>query len=238
MPGTGFIRFGCLKDLDKISRQTAAVFLETVQGEAGVVRADRAYFQALRQRCSETGALLVLDEIQAGFGRTGSFWAFEPFGIQPDVLVMAKAMGAGMPLGAFAGKAALMKDLSHDPVLGHISTFGGHPLSCAAALAGLHFMQENQLCSHVAEKEALFRTLLVHPRIRELRSSGLLMALELGSFESVLQSIRYCLSAGLITDWFLNCDTAIRIAPPLIISEEEIRTACRIILESLDYAGE
>lgn len=234
LPGIGHIRFGVHEDLAVITEKTAAIFIETVQGEAGVRQADAAYFQALRSRCDETGCLLVLDEIQAGFGRTGRFWAFEHYGIEPDVLVMAKAMGAGLPLGAFASSGEKMKKLSHDPVLGHISTFGGHPLSCAAALAGLNFITENRLAEKVTDKEKLFHELLHHPEIKELRSVGLLMALELGSFEKVMKSIRYCLANGLITDWFLHCDTALRIAPPLIISEDEIRLACQIILESLD----
>ena len=236
LPGVGFIGFGEFSDLDKITNATAAVFIETVQGEAGIRTAAKDYFQALRKRCTETGTLLVMDEIQAGFGRTGKFWSFEHYGIEPDVLVMAKAMGAGLPLGAFAARGEIMETLTQNPVLGHISTSGGHPLCCAASLAGLQYLQQSGLVNKVHEKEQLFLSLLQHPAILEVRSAGLLMALELGSFDKVMKSIRHCLDQGLITDWFLHCDTALRIAPPLIISEEEIRTACRIILKALDEA--
>ena len=234
LPGIRHIRFGKTEDLIRINEKTAAIFIETIQGEAGVRTADAAYFQALESRCKETGTLLILDEIQAGFGRSGKFWAFEHYGIVPDVLVMAKAMGAGMPIGAFAANSKLMETLSQNPVLGHISTFGGHPLSCAASLAGLEFILENKLIDSVDSKVKLFHSLLKHSGIIELRSAGLLMALELGSFEKVMKSIRYCLQHGLITDWFLHCNTALRMAPPLTISEEEIYFACKIILESLD----
>jgi acetylornithine/succinyldiaminopimelate/putrescine aminotransferase len=234
LPGIRFIGFGKPEDLEKITCRTAAVFIETVQGEAGIRTAPEAYFKALRQRCFETGTLLVMDEIQAGFGRTGKFWAFQHFGIEPDILVMAKAMGAGLPLGAFAARREIMETLCNHPVLGHISTSGGHPLCCAASLAGLKFLQQSGLVNQVNVKEQLFFRHLQHPSIKEIRSAGLLMALELGSFEKVMKSIRYCLSKGLITDWFLHCDTALRIAPPLIISEEEIQTACRILLESVE----
>lgn len=234
LPGIHFMDFGQAENLSQINEKTAAVFVESVQGEAGVRCAEAVYFQALRKRCNETGTLLILDEIQTGFGRTGSFWAFEKFVIEPDVLVMAKAMGAGLPLGAFAARREIMETLMQNPVLGHISTGGGHPLSCAASLAGLHFLQQSGLILKVGEKEQLFIQLLQHPRIREIRSAGLLMALELGSFEKVLAVIKVCLEKGLITDWFLNCDTALRIAPPLTISEEEIRFACGIILDALN----
>ncbi len=234
LPGIDFVEFGNREDLEKITCRTAAIFIETVQGEAGIRIASRDYFQALRQRCNDTGTLLVMDEIQAGFGRTGKFWAFEHFGTEPDVLVMAKALGAGLPLGAFAARSEIMDTLSHHPVLGHISTSGGHPLCCAASLAGLQFLQQSGLLEQIPAKEALFRHLLRHPLISEIRSAGLLMAVELSSFDRVLEVIRRCLQAGLITDWFLHCDTALRIAPPLIIKEAEIHQACAIILRALD----
>ena len=236
LPGIGFLEFGNADDLEKINCRTAAVFIETVQGEAGIRTATMEYFTALRNRCNETGTLLVMDEIQAGFGRTGKFWAFEHYEIEPDVLVMAKAMGAGLPLGAFAARSEIMKTLSEHPVLGHISTSGGHPLCCAAALAGLQFLLQSGLIESVKEKESLFRSLLIHPEIHEIRSAGLLMAIELGSFDKVMKAIRHCLEAGVITDWFLHCDTALRIAPPLIISREEIRQACSILNAALDDA--
>jgi acetylornithine/succinyldiaminopimelate/putrescine aminotransferase len=234
LPGIKQFRFGVGEDLERITRNTAGVFIETVQGEAGVRKATTSYFKALRERCNQMGTLLVMDEIQTGFGRTGSFWGFEQLGIVPDIIVMAKGMGGGMPLGAFAASKELMKTLTEAPVLGHISTFGGHPVSCAASLAALKFIQKNNLCTEVLKKEQLFKNLLQHSQIIELRSAGLLMALELGSFEKVLKTIKICLEKGVISDWFLHCNTALRIAPPLTIEEPEIRFACQVILDSLD----
>jgi putrescine aminotransferase len=237
LPGIGQIHYGSFSDLEKINQKTAAVFIETVQGEAGIRVACSRYFQELRQRCTETGTLLVVDEIQTGYGRTGTFWGFEKLGFIPDIVLMAKAMGGGMPLGAFAAAPEIMDCLTANPVLGHISTFGGHPLSCAASLAALNFIRENSLCEKIKEKEHLFHRLLQHPEILEVRSSGLMMAAELGSFEKVLAVIDYCLKNGLITDWFLHCNTALRIAPPLTLESSEIEWACSLICAALDEAG-
>jgi len=234
LPGIRQIKFGVIADLSLITEKTAGIFIETVQGEAGVRCGSVDYFYALRHRCSETGTLLVMDEIQTGFGRTGTFWGFEQTGIIPDVVVMAKGMGGGMPIGAFAASSNLMASLTKDPVLGHISTFGGHPVSCAASLATLNFIRENNLPEGIAAKEKQFKQLLQHPKILEIRSAGLLMALELGSFDAVLKVIDYCLKQGVITDWFLHCNTALRIAPPLTIQESEIEMACRVILRALE----
>lgn len=233
IPGHRHIRFGEMDDLQHLTENTAAFLLETVQGEAGVRVPTQQYLQAVRARCTETGTLLILDEIQAGFGRTGRFWAFEHFGIQPDILVSAKGMGGGMPIGAFISSPEIMGSLKENPMLGHITTFGGHPVSAAASLATLRVIQEEKLVTAVAEKAALLRSLLVHPKIQGIRNLGLMMAVELESFEVLKPAIDRAIEMGVITDWFLFCDNSMRIAPPLTITEAEIRKACGVILEAL-----
>lgn len=234
LPGVSHIRFGNIPDLKMITDQTAAFVVETVQGEAGVAHADEAYWKAVRNRCNETGTLLILDEIQCGFGRTGKFWAFEHYGIQPDILVSAKGMGGGMPIGCFISSSELMHVFTNNPVLGHISTFGGHPVSASASLATLKVIHDEGLLEGVAEKEQLFHELLKHPKIKEVRSKGLLMAAEFDSYEVVKPIIDKAIELGVVTDWFLFNDRSLRIAPPLIITNEEIKKACRIILEAID----
>ncbi len=229
LPGIRHIDFNSENDLEKITCHTACVILETVQAEAGVRLPQHDFLKKLRQRCTDVGALLVLDEIQAGYGRTGSLWAFEQYGIVPDILLLAKGMGGGMPIGAFVASKEVMDSLSVNPPLGHITTFGGHPVCCAAALATLKFLTESDLIKKVKEKEALFRQLLNHPAIREVRSAGLLMAVEVGEFEILRKVILECLESGVVTDWFLFNDRSLRIAPPLTISEEEIRQACGVV---------
>ncbi len=236
LPGIRHIDFNCEFCLQKISKKTAAVIIETVQGEWGVRKPQKAFLQKLRERCTEVGALLILDEIQAGMGRTGSLFAFEQYGIVPDVLLLAKGLGGGMPIGAFIASAEVMKVFSFDPILGHITTFGGHPVSCAAALATLRVLTESDLIAQVPKKEALFLELLQHPLIRDVRSAGLMMAVELKDFDQVQKVIKTCIENGLITDWFLFNDRSLRIAPPLIITVQEIRKACSIILAALDLA--
>ena len=233
LPGIRQIRFNEPEDLRWITDRTASVLVETIQGEAGVRIPDEAYLQALRTRCSQTGALLILDEIQAGFGRTGTLFAFEQYGIVPDILVCAKGMGGGMPIGAFIAPQAMMAVLKENPMLGHITTFGGHPISCAASLATLEVILENDLLPGIRAKEALFRELLVHPAIRGIRSRGLLMAVEFESFSVLKPVIDRTIEQGVLTDWFLYCDHAMRIAPPLTITETEIQEACQIILSSI-----
>lgn len=233
LPGTGFIRFNELADLERITTDTAAVFVETVQGEAGIRVADTAYMQALSARCKATGTLLVLDEIQAAMGRTGKLFAFEHYGIVPDILLLAKALGGGMPLGAFVASKEIMASLTENPILGHITTFGGHPVCCAAGLAALDVLLNEGLIHSVAEKEALFRQLLVHPAIKEVRGKGLMLAVELADFDLNKKIIDRCIEHGVITDWFLHCSNSMRIAPPLIITHEQIRTACSVILEAI-----
>ena len=228
------IGFNCEADLEKITERTACVIAETVQAESGVRLPQHDYLEKLRKRCTEVGTLLVFDEIQAGYGRTGSLWAFEQYGVVPDVLLLAKGMGGGMPIGAFIASHEVMHVLGHEPPLGHISTFGGHPVCCAAALATLHFLTDNKLWENVRGKEALFHQLLNHPAILEVRSAGLLMAVEVGEFAMLRQIILECVANGVITDWFLFNDRSLRIAPPLTISEAEIRFACEVINAAIE----
>jgi len=235
LPGVSFIRFNEVDDLHLITNQTACVIIETVQGEAGIRVPNAAYLQALRKRCDETGTLLILDEIQAAFGRTGKLFAFEHFGIVPDILLLAKALGGGMPVGAFISSNAIMGALKENPILGHITTFGGHPVCCAAGLAALEVLLEENLVAGVAEKEALFRKLLVHPAIKQIRGKGLMLAVELDSFDLNKKIIDRCIEHGIITDWFLHCSNSMRIAPPLIINQQQIEHACSVILEAVEY---
>lgn len=234
LPGIKHIDFNEDDAIPQITNQTAAVIIETVQGEWGLRPARTAWIQAIRKRCTEVGALLVLDEIQAGYGRTGHLWAFEAYAIVPDVLLLAKGMGGGMPIGAFIAKKEVMHTLAFDPILGHITTFGGHPVCTAAGLATLQQLLEEDLIAQVPAKEKLFLELLQHPRIVELRHVGLWLALELKDFDEVQKVIDHCVKEGLIIDWFLFNDRSLRIAPPLIINEEEIRWACAVILRGLD----
>ena len=217
-----------------LDESVAAVVVEVFQGEAGVVEARPAWLKKLQKACKKSGSLLIFDEIQTGFGRTGKTFAFEHSGVVPDVLVMAKAMGAGMPLGGFAASPTLMATLSSNPILGHLTTFGGHPVSCAAAEAGLHLLLNENLAAQASEKEAWFRKGLMHPSIQEIRGKGLMLAVDVGSFERVQAVIKVCFEKGLLTDWFLFNDTSIRIAPPLVISKEEAQEAMSILREALD----
>ncbi|WP_420581296.1 aspartate aminotransferase family protein [Reichenbachiella sp.] len=237
LPDIHQIRFGEVQDLNQIDEETAAVIIETVQGEAGVKHANNSYFEALRAKCTETGALLIMDEIQCGFGRTGKFWAFEHYGVSPDILLCAKGMGGGMPIGAFISSKAIMHDLTHDPILGHITTFGGHPVSAAAALATIKVLQEESLIDSVIEKAKQFLALLKHDKIKEVRNVGLMMAVEFESFEYLDQVIHQLLDDGILSDWFLFCDNSMRIAPPLTITSEEIKMACNKILQAIDKVG-
>ena len=229
LPGIKHIEYNNTEELNLITEQTATVIIETIQGEAGIRIADYDYMQALRKRCDYTGTLLILDEIQCGFGRTGTFWAFEKYNIKPDILLTAKGMGGGMPIGAFISSKEIMNCLTYNPVLGHITTFGGHPVSCAAAIACINVIQKEQLIEPVLHKEALFRKHLNHPGIKEIRSSGLMMAAEFESYIVLKKIIDQAIEKGVLTDWFLFCDNSMRIAPPLIISDEEIIEACSII---------
>ncbi|MDJ0366971.1 aspartate aminotransferase family protein [Hymenobacter sp. H14-R3] len=234
LPGVVHLRYNELADLQLITHDTAAVVLETVQGEAGVRLPLPGYLPAVRQRCTEVGALLILDEIQCGFGRTGTQWAFEQFGVVPDILVCAKGMGGGMPIGAFISSPEIMVGFQTNPILGHCTTFGGHPVSCAASLATLQVIQEENLLAGVAAKAERLRAQLVHPAIREVRNCGLLMAVEFDSFEVLKPVIDRALAEeGVLTDWFLFCDNSLRIAPPLTITEAEIDAAVAGLLRAI-----
>ena len=233
LPDTRQIRFNNVADLGEITERTACVVVETIQGEAGAIVPKDDFLKQLSKRCKETGTLLIADEIQSGFGRTGKLFAFEHYGFVPDIICMAKGMGGGMPIGAFVSSNEIMKSLTNNPILGHITTFGGHPVCCAASLAVLSVLLEENLMADVEVKEALFRKLLIHPKIKSINGKGLLLSLELESFELNKAIIDKCIEKGVIVDWFLFNSNSMRIAPPLIISEEEITIACNVILKSI-----
>ncbi len=234
LPHIEWLNYNVFEDLILIDENTAAVIVETVQAESGINPPSRNYLEAMQARCKQVGALLILDEAQAGFGRTGKLWGFCHTQIHPDILVLAKSIGGGFPLGAFISDIKLMQTLSENPVLGHITTFGGHPVSCAAGLATFNTLIESNLIAHCEAKRQLFLQNLQHPKIKTIRSIGLWLAIELESFDEVKRVIIYCLKHGILTDWFLFNDKCLRIAPPLIITEKQIRTACKIICEALN----
>ena len=227
------LNYNSFEDLDNITERTACVIAETIQAEAGVIVPENGWLKALRDRCNKTGTLLVLDEIQCGFGRNGTLWAFEQFDVVPDILLLGKALGGGMPLGAFVADKKIMDALSANPVLGHINTFGGHPVCCAAGLAAFEVLLQEKLIDTVKQKEQLFLSLLKHPSIRSVRSRGLMIAVEFENYETNKAIIDACIDKGVFTDWFLFASNCLRIAPPLTISEEEIKTACQTILSSI-----
>jgi len=233
LPGIHHHTYNSPEFIAAINHHTACVIIETVQAEVGIQVPDEAWLRQLRQRCTDTGTLLIFDEIQCGFGRTGALWAFQHYGIQPDVLLLGKALGGGMPMGAFVASHTLMQSLTHSPVLGHITTFGGHPVCCAAGMAGMQVLLQEQLIEQVAIKERLFHSLLVHPHIKAVRSKGLLIAVQLESSEKVMAVLQQCLTLGLFSDWFLFAPHCIRIAPPLTITESEIEFACTTLLSCL-----
>jgi acetylornithine/N-succinyldiaminopimelate aminotransferase len=233
LPGIRHVDYNSTAALEAITMQTACVIVETVQAERGVYVPDGNWLRQLRQRCDATGALLAFDEIQAGFGRTGTLWGFERYAVVPDILLLGKALGGGLPMGAFIAARERMWLLTGDPVLGHITTFGGHPLCCAAGLAAMQVLLESGWIAQVAQKEALFHRLLVHPAIRAVRSCGLLIAVEFDSFETNKRIIDACIANGLLTDWYLFAPQCLRIAPPLSITEELITQACAIILSAI-----
>ena len=234
IPGTRFIRFNSINDLVQITTSTAAVLLETIQGGAGFILPNENYLKKVKERCQEVGALLILDEIQPGFGRTGLFFGFEHYSVEPDIIVMGKGMGGGLPVGAFSASHSLMRLFKDNPKLGHISTFGGNPVIAAASLATLRELRDSQIIFQIKKKEALFRQELKHKKIKEIRGKGLMLALIVENPETANKIIFKCLDKGLILFWLLWEKNAIRISPPLTIKEKEIIRGCRIIQEVLD----
>src|SRR5690242_1368760 len=236
LPGISHLDYNSFEALNSINEETACVIAETIQAEAGVIVPQKNWLQALRNKCDETGALLVLDEIQCGFARNGSLWAFEQFDVIPDILLLGKALGGGMPLGAFISDKKIMDSFTKNPVLGHINTFGGHPVCCAAGLAAFEVLLEEKLIDKVFEKEKLFLQHLQQlPQIKKIRSRGLMMALEFESYEQNKKVIDGMLTEGVFTDWFLFASACLRIVPPLIISEEEIVKACTAIKKVVSH---
>ena len=234
LPDVRFIDFNNIKDLPAITGQTACVIMETIQGDAGVRIPSLAFMQALRSRCDDTGTLLILDEIQCGMGRTGKLFAFEHFGIVPDILTLAKAFGGGLPIGTFISSEEKMRCLTHDPMLGHITTFGGNPVCCASALATLEVLEEEKIVQQVEAKGKYIESLLQHPHIKEIRRIGLMFAIDFDSEERVNRIVASAKEHGVICYWFLSHPYSLRIAPPLTISDQESKEACRVILEAID----
>lgn len=222
--------------VEHIDEQTACVILEPIQAESGITKPDKEWLQAIRKKCTENGVLLVVDEIQAGFGRTGSLWAFEQFDIIPDILLLGKSLGGGMPLGCFIADTQLMQTLTHNPVLGHITTFGGHPVCCAAGKAAFDVLMTESCIKQVKEKEAELNNQLQHTAIINKRSAGLWMALQFENFEINKKIIDHCIEKGVFTDWFLFASDCLRISPPLNITTAELQEACAIIIQSIDEA--
>jgi acetylornithine/N-succinyldiaminopimelate aminotransferase len=234
LPDVRYLEYNNTDQLNQISPRTACVVAETIQGEAGAIVPDPGFLKQMRKVCDDNGTLLILDEIQAGCGRSGSLWAFEQFGVVPDILTLAKGMGGGLPIGAFISSKEIMQSLTHDPVLGHITTFGGNAVCAAAALANLKVIVREKLWENAARQEKLFRQMLVHPKIKNIRGRGLMLALEFTDFNENKVIIDKLIERGIISDWFLFAPHCLRIAPPLIISENEVRMACRVIIETLD----
>ena len=244
LPDVLQLHYNSFEDLENITQRTACVIAETIQAEAGVLVPQDGWLKALRKKCDTTGTLLVLDEIQCGFGRNGTLWAFEQFDVVPDILLLGKALGGGMPLGAFIADKKIMNSFTHDPVLGHINTFGGHPVCCAAGLAAFEVLLDEKLIDGVKEKEALFISLLTKmsdglkpSRPLTVRSCGLMMAIEFESFEMNKKVIDHLIIEGVFTDWFLFASACLRIVPPLIISKEEINIACEKIIKAVNCIG-
>jgi acetylornithine/succinyldiaminopimelate/putrescine aminotransferase len=234
LPDVRFIRFNEPDDLQFITTRTAGVIMETVQGDAGVRIPSTNFMKALRQRCNETGALLILDEIQCGIGRTGKLFAFEHFGIVPDVLTLGKAFGGGLPIGAFVADKKIMETLTHHPPLGHITTFGGNPVCCAAALATLEALEEEHILNDVERKGKFFEDLIKHPDICAMRRIGLMFAIDFSSADRVNRLVLRAREKGIIVYWFLSHPHSLRLAPPLVITDEEIKEACRLLVEAID----
>jgi acetylornithine/succinyldiaminopimelate/putrescine aminotransferase len=234
LPSIKFIQFNSKEDLEKITTDTSCVIAELIKAENGCLVGNKNYFKALRNRCTETGTLLILDEAQTAFGRTGSWFAFQQYEIVPDVLVLAKSFGGGMPLGAFISSKEIMHSLSNNPVLGHITTFGGHPVCCAASLAAINVLEEEKIIEHVFEKEKIIRNELKHPAIKNISGRGLLLSVEFENEELNKKINRTNITHGVFTDWFLFAPHCLRIAPPLNIENNLLIEACKRIVKSVD----
>ncbi len=238
VPSVRILEFNNIDSLNTISRATAAVIIEPIQAEAGIYAGDVNFIKALSNRCREVGTLLLFDEIQTGFGRTGTLFTFEQYGVVPDILILAKALGGGMPLGAFIASSQIMNTLTHDPALGHITTFGGHPVCCAAGFAALEIILEQKLYTRALDIEKIVRENLKHQSILEIRGKGLLLAARLDSPERVNQFFNLSLENGLLFDYFLFCKDSIRIAPPLVMSDDEALDMCARVIRTLDQTGQ
>jgi acetylornithine/succinyldiaminopimelate/putrescine aminotransferase len=234
LPDVRFLEFGNGDDLKNITEKSAAVIVETIQGDAGVRIPSKQYMKDLRQRCSDTGTILILDEIQCGMGRTGMLFAFQHFDIKPDILTVAKAFGGGLPIGAFIADKSMMQVFTHDPMLGHITTFGGNPVCCASALATLEVLENENLIADVERKGKLFEKHLQHPHIKEIRRIGLMFAVDFDTADRVSAIVNYAKEKGVICYWFLSHPYSFRIAPPLIITDQQIKESCEIILEAIN----
>ncbi len=234
LPGILHLDYNDFDVINHITEETACIILETVQAEAGIIKPSVEWMQAIREKCTQTGTLLILDEIQTGFGRTGSLWGFEKFGIVPDVLLLGKALGGGMPLGAFIADFQVMNAFTDAPVLGHITTFGGHPVSCAAGMAAMNILLDENLVEGIPGKEKIFLSRLHHPVIQKVSSAGLWLSIQFDSFETNKTIIDTCIENGLLTDWFLFAADSMRISPPLNITAAEIHKACDIILDAVE----
>ncbi len=234
LPDVFHYPYGSEEAVNNIDENTACVIAETVQAESGVTRPPQSWLKSIHTRCQETGTLLILDEIQSGFGRTGTLWAFQQYGVVPDIVLLGKTLGGGMPLGAFIAGYKVMQCLTNNPVLGHITTFGGHPVSCAAGLAAFQVLLKEDYVSGIKNKEEILLQQLLHSAIQNIHSAGLWASLQFESPKTNQNIIRRCIKYGLITDWFLFAPNKLRIAPPLSIEEKELKTACSIILRSIE----
>lgn len=234
LPGVRILPYDDMPALQNITKKTACAIIEPIQGEGGTRVPQKSFLMALEKQCKKTGTLLIADEIQTGFGRTGKLFAFEYMGIVPDIVTIGKAMGGGLPLGGFIANRKIMQTLSNNPALGHITTFGGHPLCCASGMAALEVLQKEKLYQQAERKGKIFRALLKHPAIKEIRGMGLMLAVEFEDEKLCKKIIDKCLEKGIIVDWFLFCPTAMRIAPPLIIKEKEIKQACSVIVQAIE----
>ena len=234
LPQIDYITFNDIDSLQLITDKTACVLIETIQGDAGLRKPTQQFITALREKCTETGALLIFDEVQVGMGRTGKFFAFEHYNVVPDILTLGKALGGGMPIGAFISSTEIMHSLTHNPMLGHITTFGGHPINCAAANACINVLKEENWVAEADSKGQYLEYLLKqHPAIKEIRRTGLFFAIDLGNEEKVAHTVKACLDKGVIGFWFLSTPTAFRLSPPLSITKEQLKEAGEVILASL-----